>query len=142
MKMSHRVSKEEPTSTALMDSTGAAVRIKLEAGHPIRSYTVSLDGESAVGKATFYDPPGAGNDRIFFHTEVDDEFGGRGLARLLVRAALADSIRQHVTVVPVCPVFARHLRIHGSEYVEGGGALRRPTPADFEGMTRAVRAGA
>lgn len=37
----------------------------------------------------------------YFHTEVDQEFGGRGLAGLLVREALTDSIRKNITVVPV-----------------------------------------
>lgn len=42
-------------------------------------------------------------DRIIFtHTEVGDEFGGRGLARELVAAALADSRRRGLAVLPSC----------------------------------------
>ncbi|MRK01906.1 N-acetyltransferase [Aeromicrobium sp. S22] len=125
--------------TTLKDKRGATMTVELEIDTPVSSYTVSPEGEPAVGRADFIDSPGTGHDRIFFHTEVDDEFGGRGLAGLLVRAALDDSIRSKVTVVPVCPVFARHLRTHGSEFTARGGVFRRPTPADIAVVTRAAR---
>ncbi len=104
--------------------------VELLTGSPISSYLVTLDDGSAAGRADFVEPPGA-DERIFFHTEVAEEFGGRGLAGLLVREALADSIRAGVTVVPVCPLFARQLREHGDEYAARGGVFRRPRPADL-----------
>lgn len=125
----------------LIDNTGASVTVTLDAADPISSYIVSLADGSPVGRADFVDSPGAGAERIFFHTEVAEEFGGRGLAGLLVRAALADSIRQNLTVVPVCPLFARHLRTHGDEFVANGGVFRRPTPTDIALVTRSVRSG-
>lgn len=121
------------------DRSGATVTVQLEIDDLVSSYIVSLEGGPAVGRADFVDSPGVGHDRIFFHTEVDDEFGGRGLAGLLVRAALDDSIGRNVTVVPVCPVFARHLKVHGSEFTAKGGVFRRPTPADIAVVTRAAR---
>lgn len=125
-------------TTTLTDKTGAAVGIRLEAGDPIGSYTVRLEDGSTVGRAEFVDLPGT-QDRIFVHTEVDEAFGGRGLAGLLVREALDDSIRRSITVVPVCPVFARHLKEHGSEYSDRGGAFRRPRPDDLALVSRAAR---
>lgn len=126
----------------LTDRSGATVKVKVESGSQVGSYTMSLEDGSTVGRADFVDPPGSGHDRIFFHTEVEEAFGGRGLAGLLVREALDDSIRKNVTVVPVCPVFARHLKLHGSEFTARGGVVRRPTPADFALVTRAARGGA
>lgn len=125
----------------LLDNTGASVTVELVITDPISSYTVNL-ADGPVGRADFIDPPGATGERIFFHTEVDPEFGGRGLAGLLVRAALADSIRRDLTVVPVCPLFARHLRTHGDEFVADGGVFRRPTPADIDLVTRTTRGAA
>ncbi|MGI5221737.1 GNAT family N-acetyltransferase [Nocardia sp. CA-290969] len=126
----------------LIDNTGAAVTVELDNADPISSYTVRLADGTPVGRADFVDPPGAATERIFFHTEVDQEFGGRGLAGLLVREALADSIRKNLTVVPVCPLFARHLRTHGDEFVAAGGVYRRATPTDIALVTRATRSGA
>ncbi|MDT0328518.1 GNAT family N-acetyltransferase [Nocardiopsis lambiniae] len=113
------------------DKTGAPVSIALDQNRAISAYTVSVDGGTLAGRADFVDPPRAADERVFFHTEVDAEFGGRGLAGLLVREALADSIRRNLTVVPVCPLFARHLKEHGDEYEAEGGKFRRPRPGDL-----------
>lgn len=121
------------------DSTGAPVTVTLDESRPISAYTVnSVDG-LPVGRADFLDSPDVHGERIFFHTEIDQAVGGRGLARLLVREALADSIRKNVTVVPVCPLFADHLRRHGDEFVADGGRFRRPTRADIALATEAAQ---
>lgn len=125
-------------TTTLTDKNGDAVLISLELGSPVSSYIARLDQASA-GRADFVDPPGTAAERILFHTEVDDRFGGRGLAGLLVRVALDDSIREKVAVVPACPVFARYLKTHGDEFIAAGGTFRRPTPADIAVATRAAR---
>ncbi|MBO3083060.1 N-acetyltransferase [Cellulomonas sp. zg-ZUI188] len=111
--------------------SGGAARVER-----VSAYTVSVAG-ARVGRADFVDPP-HGGERIIFHTEVDPQFRGRGLARLLVREALADSIRARLVVVPVCPLFARHLKEHGDEFVADGGRFRRPTPADLALVGREV----
>ncbi|WP_306367873.1 GNAT family N-acetyltransferase [Nocardiopsis sp. CC223A] len=113
------------------DKKGAPVSIALDQDRAINAYTVSVDGGTIAGRADFVDPPQAADERVFFHTEVAPEFGGRGLAGLLVREALADSIRRNLTVVPVCPLFAAHLKKHGDEYEAEGGRFRRPRPADL-----------
>lgn len=124
--------------TDLVDRTGAPVTVALDDTESVGAYTVAVDGGGPVGSAQFVDAPDG--ERIFFHTEVPEEFGGRGLGGLLVRAALADSIRTGTTVVPVCPLFARHLRTHGEQFVVDGGAFRAARPADLALVRRAVRA--
>lgn len=125
----------------LNDKTGAPVTIRLDEVRPIGSYTVHLANGTLAGKADFVDAPKADNERIFFHTEVDQEFSGRGLGGLLVREALADSIHKNLTVVPVCPLFAAHLKQHGAPFLADGGRFRRPTPADFALVDHAARGG-
>ncbi|HEY8453772.1 MAG: GNAT family N-acetyltransferase [Micromonosporaceae bacterium] len=62
-------------------------------------YEVLSDGES-VGVLT-YEVDG---DRIVLtHTEVDPRYGGQGLGRRLVTAALDAAAARGMTVVPVCP---------------------------------------
>ncbi|GAB3725142.1 GNAT family N-acetyltransferase [Nocardiopsis oceani] len=114
------------------DKTGAVVHVELDETRTISAYTVSLDDGTLAGRADFVDPPEADGERVFFHTEVDSEFGGRGLAGLLLREALADSVRKNLTVVPVCPLFAKHLDKNGDKYTADGGKFRRPRPADLE----------
>ncbi|WP_265523186.1 GNAT family N-acetyltransferase [Oerskovia flava] len=126
----------------LTDRNGDPVTVGIEPGRPISAYVVRIADGSAVGRVDFIDPPAADHERIVFHTEVDAEFGGRGLAGVLVSAALDDSIRNGLTVVPVCPLFARHLTRHGDEFVARGGVFRKPTSADITVVTRAVRGGA
>lgn len=123
------------------DRTGAPVHIALDETRPVSAYTVSLDDGSLAGRADFVDAPEAGGERIFFHTEIAEEFGGRGLAGLLVREALADSIRRDLTVVPVCPLFAKHLEKHGEDFKAEGGRFRRPRPADLTTVKQAIAAG-
>lgn len=123
----------------LHDKTGAPVTVRLDADRPISAYTVSLADGAPVGRADFLDSPQVGGERIFFHTEVDQAASGRGLAGLLIREALADSIRTGVTVVPVCPLFANHLTRHGEEFVADGGTFRQPTRADIALVTRATQ---
>ncbi|MFD7024359.1 GNAT family N-acetyltransferase [Promicromonospora sukumoe] len=139
----------------MKDRTGAPVTVTLNTGGPIGAYAVQVDGGPVVGRADFVDGAAggsgddgaaggggageAGGDRVFFHTEVDEEYGGRGLAGILVREALADSIRKNIVVVPVCPLFAAHLAKHGDEYVAAGGVFRQPAKDDIAQVTQAVK---
>lgn len=116
----------------LTDKTGARVRVTLN--EDTQTYDVVLsDRGEVVGRAYFLDLPEG--DRVFFHTEVVPSMEGRGLAGILVRQALADTTRHNLRVVPVCPVFAAHLRKHGEEFVRSGGRWRRPTQADLDAIT-------
>ncbi|MEU2930717.1 GNAT family N-acetyltransferase [Streptomyces sp. NPDC007251] len=50
--------------------------------------------------------------RVFYHTEIDDAFAGRGLASRLVQQALTDVRNAGKRVVPVCPYVAKFLQRH------------------------------
>jgi uncharacterized protein len=49
---------------------------------------------------------------VFYHTEVDEQFGGRGLANILVAEALEATRADGKRVVAVCPMVAAFLKKH------------------------------
>jgi predicted GNAT family acetyltransferase len=53
-----------------------------------------------------------GGRLILVHTEIKDEFGGRGLATQLVRAALDDARRRDLRIVPICPFVEEYIERH------------------------------
>lgn len=122
----------------LKDRSGASVTITLEAAWPVSSYVLRLADGTQAGRADFLDAPGVGKERIIFHTEIGREFSGQGLAGLLVREVLEDTIRKDLVVVPVCPLFAAHLEQHGAKFRAGGGLVRQPTRNDFALVKRAM----
>ncbi|WP_181274009.1 GNAT family N-acetyltransferase [Brevibacterium oceani] len=121
-------------SEELQDSTGAPVRVELdEQGH---SYVISVDDGTVAGHAYFLPGPDTETERIFFHTVVDEDFGGRGLSKILVAEALEDSLERGVTVVPVCPLFVKKLQETGDDYAAQGGRFRSATGEDFDIVKR------
>jgi predicted GNAT family acetyltransferase len=94
---------------ALNDKTGAPVTVQKEPD----KFTVTVDGK-VVGLAAYADE---GNSRVFAHTEVDDEFGGRGLATIVIGEALAQTKAEGLRVVPMCPTVAAYIRKH-QEYAD------------------------
>ena len=72
-------------------------------------YEILVDGEAA-GFTQYVDTED--EQRIFFHTEVDERFAGRGLAGILVSQALTDTRATGMRIVPVCPYVAKFLRTH------------------------------
>lgn len=76
------------------------------------------DAATVVGEAQYLDIDRQGSrHRVFFHTEVSEEYGGQGLASELVREALRDTVEGGGTIVPVCPYVARWLSRH-REYAD------------------------
>jgi predicted GNAT family acetyltransferase len=59
---------------------------------------------------------GAVTHRDFLHTEVDDAYGGRGLASVLVAEALEDVRAAGLRIVPHCPYVAGWLRKHEGRF--------------------------
>ena len=86
------------------DKTGAETTVSAADG----KYTIAVDGQT-VGLATVAD---RGNQRVFYHTEVDERFGGRGLATILVNEALEATRADGKRVVAVCPMVAAFLKKH------------------------------
>ncbi|MEU6065269.1 MULTISPECIES: GNAT family N-acetyltransferase [Streptomyces] len=71
-------------------------------------YEIKVDGERA-GLTAYRD---RGEQRVFFHTEVDDAYAGQGLAGQLVQQALTDVRALGKRIVPVCPYVAKFLLKH------------------------------
>ncbi|GAA4403455.1 GNAT family N-acetyltransferase [Tsukamurella soli] len=73
-------------------------------------YEIAVDGDLA-GFTAFKD---RAQQRIFYHTEVFPQFGGRGLASELVEQALTDVRARGLRAVPVCPLVAGFLSKHSA----------------------------
>ncbi|GAA2807801.1 GNAT family N-acetyltransferase [Kitasatospora sp. CM 4170] len=71
-------------------------------------YEILVDGKLA-GFTEYRDH---GTQRVFFHTVVDEEYAGRGLASVLVREALTDVRATGRHLVPICPYVAKFLTKH------------------------------
>ncbi|MFJ8748951.1 GNAT family N-acetyltransferase [Streptomyces sp. NPDC102441] len=68
-----------------------------------------LVGGAGAGFTAYRDRDG---QRVFFHTEIDDAYAGRGLASVLVREALGHVRDSGKRIVPVCPYVAKFLKRH------------------------------
>ncbi len=88
----------------MSEETRAVVRDDPENGR----YVIELDGR-VVGFAEYHM---RGGRHFFVHTEVDDDFTGRGLGTQLVKASLDDVRESKGTVVPLCPLFAAYIERH------------------------------
>jgi len=86
------------------DNTGAPTTVT--AG-PDR-FTIAVDGQK-VGLLAYVDHD---SQRIFLHTEVKDEFEGRGLAGILVSEALTATQDAGLRIVAVCPMVVSYLEKH------------------------------
>jgi uncharacterized protein len=86
------------------DKTGAEATVSAAEG----KYTIAVDGRT-VGLAAVAD---RGDQRVFYHTEVEEPFGGRGLASILVDEALRATRAEGKRVVPLCPMVAAYIKKH------------------------------
>jgi predicted GNAT family acetyltransferase len=102
------------------DKTGAPTTVRAENDR----YTIAVEGQT-VGFTEFADRD---RQRIFTHTEVDDEFEGRGLATILIGEALQESRDAGRRIVAVCPMVARYVEKH-DEFTE----VVDPVDADIKG---------
>lgn len=73
------------------------------------------DGDALVGFTEYRLPDDVHVD--FVHTEVDDSYGGRGLAGEVVAFALADVREQGKRIIPHCPYVAKWIGKH-PEYAD------------------------
>ena len=100
---------------ALTDKTGAPVTVTPEDG----DFAIAVDGNT-VGRTVFLD---VDRQRVFYHTEVEEAFGGRGLATVLIAEALARTRADGLRIVPVCPTVAAYVKKHP----EFSDVVDRPT---------------
>jgi predicted GNAT family acetyltransferase len=82
-------------------------------------FAVAVDGKT-VGLTAFADQDG---QRVFYHTEVDDAYGGRGLGTVVIGAALTATREQGLRIVAICPMVAAFVGKH-PEYSD---VVDRPT---------------
>lgn len=121
-------------SKTFEDKTGAEVTVTFNEDG--QSYDIAVADGTVAGHVYFLAGPDAETERIFHHTVVDEQFGGRGLSKFLVAEALDDSRERGVTVVPVCPLFVKKLQESGDDYAAQGGKFRNATGADFDIVKR------
>jgi uncharacterized protein len=93
-------------TTTPADKTGASTTVIRESNR----FTIAVDGRQ-VGFAEFTD---AGGRRTFPHTVVDEAFQGRGLATILVAAALKETRADGLRIVAPCSMVADYLQKSGA----------------------------
>ncbi|OBK71291.1 GNAT family N-acetyltransferase [Mycobacterium sp. 1274761.0] len=86
------------------DKTGAPTTVAAKDGR----FTISVDGKE-VGKAEFLTRDGR---RVFTHTEVDNDYEGRGLGTILIREALEQTRDAGIPIVAKCPMVANYISKH------------------------------
>ena len=96
-----------------------------------------LDAGNVIGKAAYKDYDGGGSpQRIFYHTVINEEYGGQGLAGQLATAALDETVAAGRGIVPVCPFIKKFLGKH-TEYAAN---TARVAPAHLEFLDSALSA--
>ena len=98
-----------------------------------RSRFEVLDADTVIGQAAYVDDVGA-DQRIFYHTAINEEYGGRGLAGVLAAQALDETVAAGLTIVPVCPYIKKYLRKH-PVYAAN---LLAPTPAHLDFLSASL----
>ena len=88
----------------LTDKTGAAVTV----ARGDSEFTVAVEGKT-VGLMNFVEREGR---RVFLHTEVEEAYGGRGLATLLITEGLAATRADGMRIIALCPMVAAHVKKH------------------------------
>jgi uncharacterized protein len=99
--------------------------------NPGRSRFEVLDGDRVIGKAAYQEYADGGRpdpQRIFYHTVIEDEYGGQGLGGKLASHALKETVDHGIRIVPVCPYIKSYLGKH-PEFGEG---VTEPTPEHLE----------
>lgn len=91
--------------------------------NPDRPRYEVLDGGKVIGQAAYVDD-GDGH-RIFYHTAIDEQYGGQGLAGRLAAEALDETVAAGLKIVPVCPFIKKYLR-RNTRYA---ASVQLPTPA-------------
>ncbi|NUT71106.1 GNAT family N-acetyltransferase [Pseudarthrobacter sp. C4D7] len=105
--------------------------------NPGRERFEILDAGNVIGKAAYKEYDGGESpQRIFYHTVINEEYGGQGLASQLATAALDSTVADGIGIVPVCPFIKKFLAKH-SEYLPSAVAV---APAHLEFLETAIAA--
>ena len=89
--------------------------------HALHRYEITADGELAGFTVYELQPEVI----AFMHTEIGEEWGGRGLGSILVRCALDDVRSRGLDVLPYCPFVRSWLERH-DDYLDLVPEAKRP----------------
>ncbi|WP_028121587.1 GNAT family N-acetyltransferase [Epilithonimonas tenax] len=56
------------------------------------------------------------NKLTVYHTEVDEEYAGKGFAKLLLDQLLSYAVEKDLKIVPLCPYVHAQFKRHPEEY--------------------------
>ncbi|NUO90838.1 MAG: N-acetyltransferase [Dermatophilaceae bacterium] len=136
----------EPTGEGANDPTDDSATTIEVVDNPARSRFELLDGGRVIGIASYAvvhaeggGDGGDGDRVVFFHTEVDPKYEGRGLAGRLADFALSSTVAAGRQIVALCPYIKVYLRRHPEPYA---AHVVRPTDADVDAADEAARAAA
>jgi predicted GNAT family acetyltransferase len=115
------MSKQYPIDPALLDVTNNV---------ELQFYSLNYQ-DKRIGFTEYVDD---GDQRIFFHTEIDGAYTGQGLASVLIGAALTDTVEKGLRIVPVCPFVKRFTLKHPAEFAS---KVDKVTPAALAAVTNA-----
>ncbi|MDF9749331.1 GNAT family N-acetyltransferase [Arthrobacter sp. ES3-54] len=101
--------------------------------NPERGRFEVFDADAMIGQAAYVDDIAA-DQRIFYHTEISEEYGGRGLAGVLAAQALDETVAAGLTIVPVCPYIKKYLGKHPGYAAN----VLAPTPAHLRFLSASL----
>ena len=105
--------------------------------NPGRERFEILDAGNVIGKAAYKEYDGGESpQRIFYHTVINEEYGGQGLAGVLATAALDRTVAAGSGIIPVCPFIKKFIGKH-PEYAASAVAV---APAHLEFLDNALSA--
>ncbi|MBT2533037.1 N-acetyltransferase [Arthrobacter sp. ISL-48] len=103
--------------------------------NPERERFEVLVAGNVIGKAAYKEYDGGSSpQRIFYHTVINEEYGGQGLAGKLAKVALDETVEAGVGIVPVCPFIKKFLTKHPG-YADH---ITATTPAHLEFLNDAL----
>ncbi len=78
--------------------------------NPDRERFEVLVAGNVIGKAAYKDYDGGSSpQRVFYHTVINEEYGGQGLAGKLATVALDETVAAGFRIVPVCPFIKKFI---------------------------------
>ncbi|BCW71085.1 GNAT family N-acetyltransferase [Arthrobacter sp. NicSoilB8] len=101
--------------------------------NPDRSRFEVLDADAVIGQAAYVDDVGS-DQRIFYHTVISEEYGGRGLAGVLAAQALDETVAAGLLIVPVCPYIKKYVGKHPGYAAN----VLAPTPVHLEFLSASL----
>lgn len=102
------MAQHEESQPQQSDESAAEADTAVSHNRALSRFEIAVDGRRA-GFTRYVEAEGR---RSFFHTEVDDEYSGRGLAGVLVRQALDETRTDGLKAVAVCPYVAAYVKRH------------------------------